>query len=418
MSMFSQSFNIGNDTLNELVNGRYHPDSSNTTKPINSKNSSDLSDIDVIDESPNNRINLESSIASFRTRLKITKTEKVKRTGKKAKTNLKLTQTTNESNHLDNYSEFFRSDFELKNTTNSIGKIEPESNLEDYFKDSLILPPSNPIQNTKEIIDQNVRNQQEEDLAGMFSDISFDINSQSANEDCLNMGISDHNNESALNEILNSSSFKIQTTTNESFTQQLIWEDSEAFDCLPTSMDKILSQQQQPPLQPNDVENNFLELGIDNITFTENCFSMEQSNRQFIDNEMERCQSDVKAELSVHLELNDTFLNNSRQILAKSQVIIEQIPDNVVTATSQINLKDANNIKSWGLPDLIVQEYLAKGISTMFDWQVECLSNPEVIENYFPKLISMFGNRIFAGAISTFQFGIQRTDFSRQNIGQ
>ncbi|XP_043485514.1 DNA polymerase theta [Polistes fuscatus] len=47
--------------------------------------------------------------------------------------------------------------------------------------------------------------------------------------------------------------------------------------------------------------------------------------------------------------------------------------------SSKICTQDRFKLASWGLPSLILQKYEAKGISEMFPWQVECLSNLKVI---------------------------------------
>lgn len=41
---------------------------------------------------------------------------------------------------------------------------------------------------------------------------------------------------------------------------------------------------------------------------------------------------------------------------------------------------DLHYLSSWGLPENILQKYREKKVTTMFDWQVECLSNRKVIE--------------------------------------
>ncbi|XP_043519915.1 DNA polymerase theta [Frieseomelitta varia] len=48
---------------------------------------------------------------------------------------------------------------------------------------------------------------------------------------------------------------------------------------------------------------------------------------------------------------------------------------------SIIPTQDRCKLASWGLPPNILQKYEARGVITMFDWQVECLSNYKVMEN-------------------------------------
>lgn len=41
-----------------------------------------------------------------------------------------------------------------------------------------------------------------------------------------------------------------------------------------------------------------------------------------------------------------------------------------------------SNLRAWGLPEGIVDKYESKGVKDMFPWQIECLSNPKILENY------------------------------------
>lgn len=41
--------------------------------------------------------------------------------------------------------------------------------------------------------------------------------------------------------------------------------------------------------------------------------------------------------------------------------------------------KDLHSLANWNLPSSIVNEYRKKGIEVMFEWQVECLKNPNVL---------------------------------------
>ncbi|XP_017766865.1 PREDICTED: DNA polymerase theta-like [Eufriesea mexicana] len=47
---------------------------------------------------------------------------------------------------------------------------------------------------------------------------------------------------------------------------------------------------------------------------------------------------------------------------------------------SVIPTQDRYKLASWGLPSNILQKYEARGITTMFAWQIECLSNHKIIE--------------------------------------
>ena len=42
---------------------------------------------------------------------------------------------------------------------------------------------------------------------------------------------------------------------------------------------------------------------------------------------------------------------------------------------------DENQLQNWNLPEQILRHYEQKGLIRLFDWQVECLQSPGVIDN-------------------------------------
>ena len=40
---------------------------------------------------------------------------------------------------------------------------------------------------------------------------------------------------------------------------------------------------------------------------------------------------------------------------------------------------DRLKLESWGLPNAVLRKYLALGITSMFDWQAECLCTGQVL---------------------------------------
>ncbi|XP_023017282.2 DNA polymerase theta isoform X1 [Leptinotarsa decemlineata] len=46
-----------------------------------------------------------------------------------------------------------------------------------------------------------------------------------------------------------------------------------------------------------------------------------------------------------------------------------------------INIIDLKQLSSWGLPEAVLEKYYARGLKSMFPWQVECLSNEDVLKN-------------------------------------
>ncbi|XP_076390192.1 DNA polymerase theta isoform X3 [Megachile rotundata] len=80
--------------------------------------------------------------------------------------------------------------------------------------------------------------------------------------------------------------------------------------------------------------------------------------------------------------LSKTINNTTNVKLSNSGTITnnEEKSSIVIPSTSAINTQDRYKLASWGLPPNILRKYESRGITTMFPWQVECLSNHKVIE--------------------------------------
>ncbi|CAG9559847.1 unnamed protein product [Danaus chrysippus] len=64
-------------------------------------------------------------------------------------------------------------------------------------------------------------------------------------------------------------------------------------------------------------------------------------------------------------------LRNNLNLSLSNKHVLSQLTDN--------NKSFTKKLKNWGLPSEICRKYEEKGIVEMFDWQVECLSNPKVL---------------------------------------
>ncbi|KAG6796385.1 DNA polymerase theta isoform X1 [Apis mellifera caucasica] len=74
-------------------------------------------------------------------------------------------------------------------------------------------------------------------------------------------------------------------------------------------------------------------------------------------------------------DMTNVNLSNSNSSINNTEKTSEINP-----FISIIPTQDRCKLSSWGLPLNILQKYEAKGVTTMFAWQVECLSNQKVIE--------------------------------------
>lgn len=72
--------------------------------------------------------------------------------------------------------------------------------------------------------------------------------------------------------------------------------------------------------------------------------------------------------------LNWSLSTDPEETPKKEQILIE----NKKESNPPRNTTALKDIANWNLPPSIIKEYHSKGIRQMFDWQVECLSNPKV----------------------------------------
>ncbi|XP_031783753.1 DNA polymerase theta isoform X2 [Nasonia vitripennis] len=89
---------------------------------------------------------------------------------------------------------------------------------------------------------------------------------------------------------------------------------------------------------------------------TPNCLSIARSQKSF---------TSFKNRSNVFNNITDSF--------SSSKILSAQ-------ALSSIDSQKRLELASWGLPPLILEKYKARGIKTMFPWQVECLANKKILE--------------------------------------
>lgn len=110
---------------------------------------------------------------------------------------------------------------------------------------------------------------------------------------------------------------------------------------------------------------------------------------QVADDELESCYLEVSLELS---KLNETgqlsqltpqllhsTSTRSSVPVTRTQPVAEPIAlDRSTMAKPRHCSRDINSLSQWGCTPAIIREYLKRGIESMFEWQVECLSKHEV----------------------------------------
>lgn len=128
---------------------------------------------------------------------------------------------------------------------------------------------------------------------------------------------------------------------------------------------------------------------VDNITFLHNPFEnalIKKNSLSIIKAISETWEEELKKSQN-NQHPSQKYSSQSKKsdfITCKSHISVLKINHNL----SDSNAKDSihkfkpSDLRAWGLPEGIVEKYKSKGVNDMFSWQVECLSNPKVLENY------------------------------------
>lgn len=158
---------------------------------------------------------------------------------------------------------------------------------------------------------------------------------------------------------------------------EIQWEDSAYFN-------DLLASQQKTVHQDNEHDSP-AEVAID-----AELISMHSGRIETVDDEMESCflevsmhLSDLNASMTKSMHKNGTQLDTS--ILSRSikekPIADDDSRQNEATHNSIIPLANKLSIDSlseWSCSASIIKAYKKKGIEKMFEWQAECLSNPKV----------------------------------------
>lgn len=85
------------------------------------------------------------------------------------------------------------------------------------------------------------------------------------------------------------------------------------------------------------------------------------------------------------LDINTELSPNQNKPLSDKEISSEDSVT-VTSSRTQLSLKSGTiqkdaKLSSWGLPATILEKYSAKNLHEMFQWQIDCLSNKEVVEN-------------------------------------
>lgn len=433
MSMFSQSLLLGEDTFSELE--RDHQPG----RPPES--------MEIIEESPTN---VTSNRTRSRTSARATQKNRTKRsTNPTPASRVNIPQAAIVA---DNLSAFFHSDLddcpEFKESIAIVANSKPtqsgpkqDSTLDQFFGESIDFNQTAATSVRQAITRAEARTLATDYQQGDNELLTGDMFAKSDFFSQLNTDGSScepqHErpiNTADLGEIsFDNTSFRDQPAANLHETHvpvvtnvpssELLWEDSNVFDNTFSS-------------EPIAIVEDAVEevaADIDNVTFTQDFLrprlsqnpkaiagkngtgdgaaTSDKTVNQFIQREMDKCKRIVSRGLAndVQAGMNDSLFNSSNT----SNIVLNYSADSaprtedrsvrkhVKTAaavalpeTTEADLvrvmpsQNLNQIDQWGLSKAIVDQYHRKGIRTMFDWQVECLSNTKVL--FVVTIVALF----------------------------
>lgn len=408
MSMFSQSLDMGEDTFLELErNQDKHPPA--PLEPTNNRQQPVVVEsMEIIEESPtgnttNNRTRSRKFQVSAsrqhhgkRTRSDLTlDREKAPRT--ETTTTTTASAVPKSSSVDDNYSAFFRSDLSEFKENVQPSQQQHHGSLDRYFGESIVFDePKSPQANTEGAA-----------VADVSDKTRLDMPISSADMDGLSFG-----------ECSFSATVATVVEPNNNPDDEEMWSDSDAF---ANTFSGEMAANNVPTRAATEGASEEVARGIDNVTFTQdflqpqssdapqsvlsilnktNANSSERSVNQFIRHEMDKCKKSVSRGLANDVSLNESIVanNNSLNNSDTSNIVLnysaESVPIIVARKTEleigtttaapaaikskSLPAQRLNQIDQWGLSKGVVDQYHRKGIITMFDWQVQCLSNTKV----------------------------------------
>lgn len=360
--MFSQSLEIGEKTLQQIENEAI------SKGLVKSENVIENTE-ELIEESPTGK--LIKNQTSTRERLR---NISVKSTQRKTKINKSNVNLTNENNKTkinewfnDSFDEYFKSDA-LENAIFHSAKI-PLLNANDIIKE--IAPQFEPCNDAKgEASNTNINSYLKlSQIENMFEDSHINLNSESQYAEKIECGQLDENALS-LNLKVNSdykcklvspvTNLDIETESDNERSIKLVYEEDSLW------------------------ERSFREINFDiektenKLIATANDLNVDIDNSSFLDFELPEI--DVKY-MKEKLEKDLLVLSDPLQTTYSNKTIKHSVNktlnDNL--SSSIIKNEPSTSLSNWSLPDSVLERYSSKGITHMFNWQFECLSNPKLL---------------------------------------
>ncbi|XP_017792592.1 PREDICTED: DNA polymerase theta [Habropoda laboriosa] len=127
---------------------------------------------------------------------------------------------------------------------------------------------------------------------------------------------------------------------------------------------------------------DLLKINKENINTSANHIKTDTSNKNTLSKQCSKSELSSLLANNSSVKSNITTNNTTNVKLCNSSIAISNTEKSSESCSSIsiIPTQDRYKLGSWGLPPNILQKYVARGITNMFAWQVECLSKHKVIE--------------------------------------
>ncbi|XP_037810645.1 DNA polymerase theta isoform X2 [Lucilia sericata] len=358
---FSQSFEFGNSTFMKLES------------EVNHAIQDEDKALDVILESPTATKPANKSLSRNKSRFVQTATQSHKagdsthRKFRRSKSDSTLPKAS--ANGADNYSEFFRSDFSFQqditeekpkhHTENKNTSVLRVSQIEAVFNDM-----DNIIDAERDDTDNDIENSFEKPI--FSEDLKDLLETEEDNniwQDSLPLSATNKTDEhideppEMTHEI---SSFICPPKDNDMLREQLVSKELEI-------SHRIFKESQHPQDIVSERNISLSCMSPDQLKFTQECSPSDpniKTKHEVIDNT-----SKPKRVVKNSAEKCKEIVKNNSKVIEKTKAM--EIPTD--------NLEALKSIKAWNLPLSVLTEYERKGVKKMFDWQIQCLSNPKVL---------------------------------------
>lgn len=371
MSLFSQSLQIGYNTLIDLEN-------------VEKRKSTQSSELEIIEESPPTN---KTTSRRFNSKCQMTGYKSMDR--KKKKFDRSKSDSALETS--------------ISTSKSSKINLKDQENCTTDFKSSIPNLTAIQLHQSTEVLSNDYKN-----LSNFFeSEMEFNKINATESDDAQHKNSSEN-------------SCNLTNKIAQQSIDQIAWDESDdAFNILENNSNFIRNDNN------STVIDDAIALGIDNVTFTQDFLQFDQNSEnnicnvsKFMKTEIENCKKQVKSNLKeteldqetkscmnpifnsensiskIVLNVSDDSTNSNNENLSLHKLVSSSVndikttyPQNSGKLTGSTLTSNFNDIRNWGLPETVLKQYKQKGIDTMFDWQCKCLSNKKVITfNYIFRI--------------------------------